>query len=113
MSSHFSSVLYFVHSINLYGDPALGSIHLCLTSGKSSPGGLFLFFSFFPPMQEKKNWDCFLDNATLNFLPPKPNPPSVALAQETCHVADIPSSITLFLQFLVLILCICNDAEAC
>lgn len=44
MNSHFSSVLYFVHSINLYCDPALGAIHLCLTAGKSSPGGLFVFF---------------------------------------------------------------------
>lgn len=61
MNSHFSSVLYFVHSINLYCDPALGSIHLCLTSGKRSPGGLacFLFFLFFSlpqslPSQGKK-----------------------------------------------------------
>lgn len=44
MNSHFSSVLYFVHSINLYCDPSLGTIHLCLTSGKSSPGGLLVFF---------------------------------------------------------------------
>lgn len=55
MNSHFSSVLYFVHSINLYCDPALGSIHLCLTSGKSSPGGLFFFFSLvFTNQGEKK-----------------------------------------------------------
>lgn len=43
-NSNFSSVLYFVHSINLYCDPALGAIHLCLSSGKSLPGELFVFF---------------------------------------------------------------------
>lgn len=54
MNSHFSSVLYFVHSINLYCDPALGSFHLCLTSGKSSPGGLRIFFSWSLPRLEKQ-----------------------------------------------------------
>lgn len=41
----FLLVLYFVHNINLYRDPAPGSIHLCLTAGKVSR---WEFCSFFP-----------------------------------------------------------------
>lgn len=39
LKSHFSSVLYLAHSINLDCDPAPSSVHLCLASGRSSPEG--------------------------------------------------------------------------
>lgn len=52
-SGHFSSLLCFVHSINLCRDPAQGSIHLCLTSGTSARWRIacsffFFLFLFFP-----------------------------------------------------------------
>lgn len=50
LKSHFSSVLYFAHSINLECDPAPGSVHLCLASGRSSPEGCFFPPSFSPPL---------------------------------------------------------------
>lgn len=59
MNSHFSSVLYFVHSINLYCDPALGAIHLCLTSGRSPPGGLLVFFLGLYQGRKNDYQDCF------------------------------------------------------
>lgn len=49
LKSHFSSVLYFAHSINLDCDPAPGSVHLCLASGRSSPEGCF-FPRLFRPL---------------------------------------------------------------
>lgn len=43
----FLLVLCFVHNINLYCDPAPGSIHLCLTSGGISRWGFCFVFSCF------------------------------------------------------------------
>lgn len=48
--SHFSSLLYFAHSINLECDPARGSVHLCLASGTTSPEDFFSSVSFFLPL---------------------------------------------------------------
>lgn len=51
LKSHFSSLLYFAHSINLECDPARGSVHLCLASGTTSPEDFFfLSLSFSPPL---------------------------------------------------------------
>lgn len=47
LKSHFSSVLYFVHSINLYCDPAPGLHPPVSRLGQELPRGLFFTF-FFP-----------------------------------------------------------------
>lgn len=44
LKSHFSSVLYFVHSINLYCDPAPGLHPPVSRLGQELPRGLFFFF---------------------------------------------------------------------
>lgn len=45
----FLLVLYFVHNINLYRDPAPGFIHLCLTSGDISHWGFCFFLCLLHP----------------------------------------------------------------
>lgn len=50
----FLLVLYFVHNINLYCDPAPGFIHLCLTSGDISHWGFCFFLCLLPPRLKVK-----------------------------------------------------------
>ena len=126
LNSHFSSVLYFVHNINLYCDPALGSIHLCLTSGKSSPGGLFSFFflGLYKPRKKETIRIVFqtMEHESKLVLILAPKPPfclwlwhNVAKRNKK-HFSDIPSITVIYgwwYYFLMIQNTYCDNHEDC
>lgn len=63
----FLLVLYFVHNINLYRDPAPGFIHLCLTSGYISHWGFCFFLRLLHPrlITEREENKLFLSHWVL------------------------------------------------
>lgn len=103
MNSHFSSVLYFVHSINLYCDPALGSIHLCRTSGKSSPrGSSFPFFLGLYQPRKKKRTIRIVFLILILILPLKLSHNHSVAKRNKTHLTFHPSHLHPWLECLVL-----------